>query len=227
MTELSPLDSAPIQQEPIFEIMVRRLREEILRGMHPPGEPLRLKTIAAKFGTSLMPVREALHRLTGDDLIVMQPRRGAVVASLDNRKLKDVFELRKVLLGYAARMGARNLKPHDLVALKAQVSTMSTLLRASTVDLNAYCSSAIEFQRILSSRLGNTLVEHELWRTGNLVRLWVNLVSLDQDVLSRCAQEHSEMLMAAEAGDEKRLEALVLTHVTHVYQALAEILDAS
>src|SRR5581483_6225390 len=73
------------------------LREAILAGRYQPGEALRQESLAKEFEASRVPVREALNRLEAEGIVILRPRRGFVVASLDVGEIEEIFELRMVL----------------------------------------------------------------------------------------------------------------------------------
>jgi DNA-binding GntR family transcriptional regulator len=73
---------------------VEALRERILRGDYPEGEPLRQDALADDLGVSRIPVREALRQLEAEGLVTFNPHRGAVVSSLSLDEIAELFELR-------------------------------------------------------------------------------------------------------------------------------------
>src|SRR4051812_44346379 len=73
---------------------VEALRERILRGDFPEGEPLRQDALADELGVSRIPVREALRQLEAEGLVTFSPHRGAVVSSLSLDEIDELFELR-------------------------------------------------------------------------------------------------------------------------------------
>ncbi|MFA7665781.1 MAG: GntR family transcriptional regulator [Burkholderiaceae bacterium] len=73
------------------------LRNAILAGALPAGQPLRQETLAARFGVSRVPIREALLKLETDGLVASVPRRGTVVASLDIDDFQEILEMRVAL----------------------------------------------------------------------------------------------------------------------------------
>ena len=70
------------------------LRQKIVSGTLPAGTPLRQDRLAGEFGTSRMPVREALHSLQQEGLVHLEPNRGAVVAALDPAEVREIYEMR-------------------------------------------------------------------------------------------------------------------------------------
>src|SRR5438270_4983537 len=85
---------APIQRQTIASMTVEALRERILRGDYPDGEPLRQDALADELGVSRIPVREALRQLEAEGLVTFNPHRGAVVSSLSLDEIHELFELR-------------------------------------------------------------------------------------------------------------------------------------
>jgi len=84
----------PIQRQTIASMTITALRERILRGDYPEGEPLRQDAIADELGVSRIPVREALRQLEAEGLVTFSPHRGAVVSSLSLEEIDELFELR-------------------------------------------------------------------------------------------------------------------------------------
>lgn len=92
-----------------------RLRSWITSGQWKPGTQMRIREVAAKVGTSEMPVREAFRRLEQAGLIVIEPYRGARVPLLTIDELEHVYDVRVMLEPQAARLGA-NLADAAVVA---------------------------------------------------------------------------------------------------------------
>jgi len=84
----------PIQRQTIASMTVEALRERILRGDYPEGDPLRQDALADELGVSRIPVREALRQLEAEGLVTFSPHRGAVVSSLSLDEIVELFELR-------------------------------------------------------------------------------------------------------------------------------------
>src|SRR5919112_4009206 len=94
-----------------------QLKEEIARGRVARGQRLRELEIAARLGISRTPVREALQRLQADGLVKHVPHIGAVVAELDHQAIIELYEMREVLEGTAARNAARRASDAEVQEL--------------------------------------------------------------------------------------------------------------
>src|SRR3954465_9280734 len=84
----------PVRRQTLTGMTADAIRERILRGPYPEGEPLRQDAIGAELGVSRIPVREALRQLEAEGLVTFNPHRGAVVSSLSLEEIEELFELR-------------------------------------------------------------------------------------------------------------------------------------
>ena len=98
--------SEPLIQSITSQVIVR-LRDRILAGAYPPGSALRQDTLASEFGTSKIPVREALVQLQSEGLVTIYPNRGFQVRPLVISELEEVFSLRLQIEPAAAGIGAK------------------------------------------------------------------------------------------------------------------------
>ena len=88
---------------PLRDVVFQTLRNAILKGELKPGERLMEIQLAQKLGVSRTPVREALRKLELEGLVIMIPRRGAIVADITVQDLNDVLEVRQALEELAVR----------------------------------------------------------------------------------------------------------------------------
>ena len=89
------------------------IRERILRGRYPEGEPLRQDAIGAELGVSRIPVREALRQLEAEGLVTFNPHRGAVVSTLSLKQIQELFELRAEIEGDLIRRAVPHMTAED------------------------------------------------------------------------------------------------------------------
>ena len=95
---------------PLRDVVFNTLRRAILKGELKPGERLMEIALADKLGVSRTPIREAIRKLELEGLVVMAPRKGAKVASITERDLNDVLEVRKGMEVLAISLPARELQ---------------------------------------------------------------------------------------------------------------------
>ncbi|MEZ4730734.1 MAG: GntR family transcriptional regulator [Caldilineaceae bacterium] len=94
----------------ITETIAAALRTDILQGSYKSNAPLRQDEIAARFGVSKIPVREALQQLKAEGLVTFFPNRGAVVSTLSSAEVDEIYAMRIALrnIGLATRHSPSN-----------------------------------------------------------------------------------------------------------------------
>ena len=103
------------------ELVYMELRDAIEKGELKPGERVMEVEIAAWLKVSRTPVRDALRRLETESVLVLEPRNGLVVASLDRQAMLELYAMREVLEGTAARLCARHASDFERMELEELV----------------------------------------------------------------------------------------------------------
>jgi DNA-binding GntR family transcriptional regulator len=116
------------------EIVYDTIRESILSGKYPPKHHLIAEDLAQELGVSRMPVREALHRLEVAGLVTMLPHRGAVVCEFSEPEIIEVYHIRAVLDGLAARLATPNMSDADLAKMNSLVEEMQSSIKAEDTE---------------------------------------------------------------------------------------------
>ena len=93
--------------------IVQMLKDRILDGRLAPGQRLVSTDLVNEFGVSRGPLREAFRQLDAERLINVEPNRGAIVRRLDAQEVKELYEIRIALEGFAARLAAENINESD------------------------------------------------------------------------------------------------------------------
>src|SRR6202035_1806187 len=107
-----------IARETVQERVYCALRDQLMRGGFEPGQKLKIAELAEVFGTSAMPVRDALNRLTVERALETLPSRTVRVPALSKRALQDLRETRFVIEGLAIARGASNMTAESLATLQ-------------------------------------------------------------------------------------------------------------
>ena len=102
---------------PLRDVVFNTLRQAILTGEMKPGERLMEIHLANKLGVSRTPIREAIRKLELEGLVIMIPRRGAEVAQITWKNLKDVLEVRKALDVLAIELACERMTQEELQKL--------------------------------------------------------------------------------------------------------------
>jgi len=123
MTDMTAPAVAPVADRTLpplskTEYVLQRLREDIASGLVVPGTSLRQSEIAARYGVSATPVREALRLLEAGGTITYAPHRGATVRELSPERVHDVYLLRAEIEGLATAVAVERMTDEDLAAVE-------------------------------------------------------------------------------------------------------------
>jgi DNA-binding GntR family transcriptional regulator len=141
MSDRPQLGLLRIERETVQERVYTALRDRLMRGGFAPGQKLKIAELAHAFGTSAMPVREALNRLAAERAIECMPNRSVRVPSLMKSSLQDLMETRFAVEGLAAARAAANMTPATLAALRQLIDAQSQ------TDAEHVCEASAEQNR--------------------------------------------------------------------------------
>ena len=122
---------------PLRDVVFQTLRRAILKGELEPGERLMEVALANKMGVSRTPIREAIRKLELEGLVIMIPRKGAEVASITEKDLTDVLEVRSSLEKLAIELAAERIADEDIERLKAACKDFEEALGDPDVTVGA------------------------------------------------------------------------------------------
>jgi DNA-binding GntR family transcriptional regulator len=188
-----------------------RIREKILSGAYPPGSQLLQDSIAAEFGTSKIPVREALLQLRSEGLVDIFAHRGFQVRPLSQAEVAEVFRLRLDIEPLAAAKGARSASAADRAAAEAALGALNAALAADALgdagDLNSSFHLALIVPR------ANPVTSEVLYRLHTLSQRYVRLHLQGAGRTKRAAREHAAIYKAWAGADAEETRRLVRAHI--------------
>ena len=206
MTEPQPLPRLTLSRQ-IRDALVRR----IVSGEIQPGERLVETRIAAAFGTSQAPVREALRELEAIGMVETRPRRGTFVRHFIQQTLRESYVVRAALEEAATRL-ALPAGSLPVEALRADVAAMREAARSG--DAQGAGTASVSFHRHVIDAAHNGLLKHA-WEALQIeARTAVTLLAVEPD-LSGVAEEHEQLLESLLAGDLEAACQLTRDHQWH------------
>lgn len=192
-----------------------QLRQMIVRGELADAAKLRQDHIAAEFGATAAPVREALRRLENARLVISRPRRGVVVAPILPGDALEVAEMRAALESLALRLALPRSAAADATAAADAIEKVNR-----SADIGEWLAANRDFHLALyrpccRPRLLDAI--QDLWLTGDrhLYRVWATL-----DYKSQSQDEHRAILAACAAQDADAAAALLTRHILEAGAAL-------
>jgi len=166
-----------------------RIREDIISGALPPGVRLKFGSLAKSFGTSTMPVGQALQDLNAEGLVVLHPNRGARVRKVDEYLAESIYDVRKSLMGLMIERCVLFITNSDLLELEE----MELRIRESTSVEQIVKASDSFYTRIFSIARNDVALEvlNSMWPLIAALRLHFGL--RNQDAVS----QYNRALLAA------------------------------
>jgi DNA-binding GntR family transcriptional regulator len=195
-----------------------RLRAAIVDGSLASGERLKIDALASRLGLSHMPVREALRRLEGEGLVLVEANRGARVRPLDARFVDNLFDLRTALEAMLTRRAAERA---DAAALDELERIEAKLEAAATRgDPKAVLAANHAFHRCIYAASGNDEARDVVDRHWDLIAaLWARH-GYGRERYAGVVADHRAILEALRARDGDTAAALAIAHSARAKQAL-------
>jgi len=206
----------------VQEVVVETLRQAILDGRLKPGERLLQDDIAARYGVSRIPVREAFRTLAAEGLVTFHQRRGAIVTELRRADVEEILSIRAVLEGMAVRAAAERVTPEELECI-----------RRSLEDLNAARDTPERYFQLNYAFHASILDAAHRPHTAALVKKLRNTIETVTrkylDPVGRVEivhKDHSAIFEALSRHDAEAAERLCIEHTRHVLEGiLADWID--
>ncbi len=198
--------------------VAEQLRDAILQGDHPPGTRLRQEELAAHYGASRVPVREALRILESEGLITTVANTGAWISRLSLDECVELYQVRERIEPLLLRYSMPNLTPEqidDLSELVEQMRRCGDVERFLTLDrrfhLGSYAGATTTFLAPTVERLWNT--------TQHYRRAYTRLLDTDSNRIVH--DEHHMLVTAIREGDADEAERVLLGHIRRTRRQLA------
>jgi DNA-binding GntR family transcriptional regulator len=197
--------------------ILERLRDLILTGEYGPDERLVEEQLAERLGVSRTPVRQALTMLEAEGLVEIAPHRGATVCSFSIEDVWDIYDLRAVMEGHAARRAAGRIEGGELSRLRELTGEMEGLLTGRFDDHEEEIRTLVglnqEFHGIIVEASRNRRLQRLINRTVEIPLMFKAFFwyTPHERVISN--HYHRQILEALEKGDADRAEIIMREHV--------------
>jgi DNA-binding GntR family transcriptional regulator len=212
-------DTRPVQPSASAQV-VAHVKEAIRSGRLSPGQRLLESELTGRLGMSRGPVREALAQLQVEGFIDVEPHRGARVHQMSRAEMADLFHVRALLAGDAARLAAAHVGEADnRTRMEAALQRQLALRRSN--DLAAYAAANVEFHTLIDEMSGNrllvSLLDQLQTRVGPLLSL---AQSRSRD---RLLEHHVLIAEAILAGDGPAAARTMRRHIRATLQVIMEL----
>lgn len=197
----------------------KHIRDEIITLNLPPGEMVYETELAASFGVSRTPVREAFKLLAAEDFVEILPQRGVRIANISKKKVEESWFIRESLEVSAFKLVARTWNAQDsrCTALRNQVLQMLEDQRqaANSKDYNEFFRLDEQYHKtILRKADNNTLLSFIDQVFGHVNRMrYLEFNETKETEINRIIADHETIFHHVMAGDESAAEAILVKHI--------------
>ena len=217
MSELISLPGAERDGETISEQVFRKIQTAIVNGDIAPGSKISEPELARTYGISRGPLREAIHRLEGQNLLVRVPHVGARVVSLTLEGLVELFQIRESLEGMACRLAAERMSRAELDELR-RVLDMHEKDEVFQAGRGYYQQDGDDdFHYKIIQASGNEILTRilcgELYQLARMYRIQFSANSSAPNRPRQAFAEHHRILDAIADGDGELADLLMRRHI--------------
>ena len=205
---------------PLRDVVFNTLRQAILKGELEPGERLMEVQLANKLGVSRTPIREAIRKLELEGLVRMVPRKGAEVASITEKDMKDVLEVRTALEGLAVQLACEKIKKADITELIAANKEFENAIK--TKDLTLIAEADVAFHDIIYKITEN----QRLIQTVNNLREQMYRYRLeylkDEKKHAKLIAEHKDIIEQLKMRDVEAVTESIKQHIINQEKSIGK-----
>lgn len=208
---------------PLRDVVFNTLRRAILKGELKPGERLMEIALADKLGVSRTPIREAIRKLELEGLVVMAPRKGAKVASITERDLNDVLEVRKGMEVLAISLACKRITGEELEKLERIEKKFQRLIESG--NLTELAETDVKFHDTIYQATNNQRLVQLLNNLREQMYRYRMEYLKDIAVRRTLAEEHKAICQALRKRDEQEAQKYVGVHIDNQQQAIIRSLN--
>jgi DNA-binding GntR family transcriptional regulator len=203
--------------------LYQQLRDALLAGRFRPGERLKIRDLAAEWGTSPMPVRAALQRLVAEGALESEPQRSVRVPAMTRERFQQLYQVRLSLEGLAVELATPRLTLADLAALRDCVARMDQAIEQRQIQ--AYLDDNSRFHLTLYRACANPILLRMIESLWLQVGPFFNRLFTEADLSLRLNDFHEQAFKALEAGDGKAARAAMEQDLSFFAQFLLSLLE--
>lgn len=220
------ITSTRIPRATYASMVGERIRSNIIDGSLPPGRQLNESELAASFGVSRGPVREALQRLIQEGLLRSEPHRGVFVPVMSPEDIEDIYLARSALESAAVREIAE--RSRATAAFEALDPIVHAMHRAHAAgDWTAVARHDVDFHTALVAAAGSSRLQRMFTTVISETRLCLSVLTSAYGVRGDLVEEHRMISTLIRDGDTKGAVALLNKHFGDAVSSLKRQLKAT
>ena len=209
---------------PLRDVVFNTLRQAILRGELKPGERLMEIQLANKLGVSRTPIREAIRKLELEGLVLMIPRKGAEVAEITEKSLRDVLEVRRALEELAVQLACEKITKEEIRELERVAKEFQQVVNSS--DITEIAEVDVCFDDIIYTATDNQkLIQLLNNLREQMYRYRVEYLKRD-GVFPQLIAEHEAIIRHIENNEKEKATEVMCRHIDNQVETVIDVIRA-
>ncbi len=196
---------------PLRDVVFNTLRQAILRGELKPGERLMEIQLANKLGVSRTPIREAIRKLELEGLVLMIPRKGAEVADITEKSLKDVLEVRRALEELCVKLTCDRITKEEIDELTQAAENFKKTLKSK--DITEIAEADVRFHDVIYAATKNQKLIQLLNNLHEQMYRYRIEYLKNEEVYPKLLKEHREIIDRISCGEKEEAAKIVCEHI--------------
>ena len=209
---------------PLRDVVFNTLRQAILRGELKPGERLMEIQLANKLGVSRTPIREAIRKLELEGLVLMIPRKGAEVAEITEKSLRDVLAVRRALEELAVQLACEKITKEEIRELERVAKEFQQVVNSS--DITEIAEVDVCFHDIIYTATDNQkLIQLLNNLREQMYRYRVEYLKRD-GVFPQLIAEHEAIIRHIENNEKEKATEVMCRHIDNQVETVIDVIRA-
>jgi DNA-binding GntR family transcriptional regulator len=207
---------------PLRDVVFNTLRQAILRGELKPGERLMEIQLANKLGVSRTPIREAIRKLELEGLVLMIPRKGAEVADITEKSLKDVLEVRRALEELSVKLTCDRITKEEIGELEQAAENFRKTLKSK--DITEIAEADVRFHDVIYTATKNQKLIQLLNNLHEQMYRYRIEYLKNEEVYPKLLKEHKEIIDRISKGEKEEAAKRVCEHIDNQVNAVMDVI---
>lgn len=196
---------------PLRDVVFNTLRKAILTGKLKPGERLMEVHLANQLGVSRTPIREAIRKLELEGLVIMIPRRGAEVARITEKSLKDVLEVRRALDALSVELACDRIGEEDIKRLLEACQSFEQAAKGK--DAAVIAKADVTLHDIIVEATGNQRLQQLVNNLSEQMYRYRFVYIQEESQHDKLVAEHREIYESIASRDKQRASRAAKIHI--------------
>lgn len=205
---------------PLRDVVFNTLRKAILTGQLKPGERLMEVHLANRLGVSRTPIREAIRKLELEGLVIMIPRRGAEVARITEKSLKDVLEVRRALDALSVELACDRISEAEIMELKEACKAFEQATKGK--DAAVIAKADVSLHDIIVRATGNQRLQQLVNNLSEQMYRYRFVYIKDESQHEKLIAEHQMILESINKRDKKQAAEAARLHIDNQEKSIID-----